>query len=111
MIELQSSPTIAGEPRVPVRVDLASSSPSTAIGAVDRDLVTSIAISRRSRSRLCEFVPSIKGEIASSIAIDDMVVGLSSRSTAPSNPVERRSLIIFFLGFAGFVFSFFFSKH
>ena len=41
--ELQSSPTIAGEPRAPVRVDLTSSSLTTAIR--DRDLVTLIAIS------------------------------------------------------------------
>ena len=36
MTELQSNPTIAGEPRAPVRADLASSSPTTAIR--DRDL-------------------------------------------------------------------------
>ena len=41
--ELQSSPMIAGEPRAPVRADLASSSTTTAIR--DRDLVTLIAIS------------------------------------------------------------------
>ena len=36
MTELQSNPTIAGEPRAPVRADLASSSSTTAIR--DRDL-------------------------------------------------------------------------
>ena len=36
MTELQSSPTIAGEPRAPVRANLASSSPTNAIQ--DRNL-------------------------------------------------------------------------
>ena len=53
-----------------------------------REIAPSIAISRRrSQSRLREIAPSIA------------VVGLEPRSTAPSNPFERRSLMIFFLGF------------
>ena len=46
--ELQSSPTIAGKPRAPVRADLASSSPTTAIQ--DRDLAK-ISISDHDRRR------------------------------------------------------------
>ena len=49
-IELQPSPTIAGEPRAPVRADLASSSPTTVIR--DRDLAKHRAdYDRRGASR------------------------------------------------------------
>ena len=126
MIELQSSPTITGEPRAPVRADLVSSSLTIAISrsttpiaigvvlceividasrdrVVDRDLLAFARSRRRSRSRLREIARSSDW---------------SSRSIAPSNLVECRSLMIFFLGFfwvlsvfAGVVFSFFFSKH
>ena len=78
---------------------------------VDRDLVTSIAISRRSRSRLREFAPSIKGEIA----IDGAIVGLELAKHRAAEPSRASIVDNFFFGFcpcfAGFVFSFFFSKH
>ena len=46
------SPTISGELRAPVRADLASSSPMTAIDA-SRDRASEITISDRNRRRGC----------------------------------------------------------
>ena len=95
------SSTIADELRSPVRVDLASSSPTTAKTArapapvQDRDRWQDLA-KARSRSRR---------QSRSRIAIDGAVVELETFS----------SLMIFFsrlwFVFSGFVFSFFFSKH
>ena len=102
--ELQSSPTIVGEPRAPVRVDLANSSPTTAIhrrGALrDRDrcfarsrsmlreIAPSIAISRRrSQSRLREIAPSIA------------VVGLELAKHRAVEPIRASIVDDFFSGF------------
>ena len=111
--ELQSSSTIAGEPRAPVRADLASSSPTTAIR--NRDLTKHRADCDRcdaSRDRDRRFARSCRRSQSRNVDRDlafmrsrrrsrSMTRSLdrSSRSTAPSNPVEHRSLMIFFLGF------------
>ena len=61
-----------------------------------REIAPSIAISRRrSQSRLREIAPSSPTTARSTARSSDW----SSRSTAPSNLVERRSLMIFCLGF------------